>query len=99
MELLAPCRDVVPLVICVLLARCLKRRVHTSLTNLCFGQPLKHQVVEFVERNAAAPTLEFAELPTAPTVPGAYVIPAQLSTAEVVANAARNLLCSLHELI
>jgi len=92
MELLAPCRDVVPLVICVLLARCL-------MTNLCLRQLLEHQVVEFVERNAAAPTLEFAVLPTAPTVPGAYVIPAQLSTAEVVANAARNLLCSLHELL
>lgn len=31
------------------------------------------KVVEFVERNAAAPTLEFAAAPTAPTVPGAYV--------------------------
>lgn len=31
------------------------------------------KVVEFVERNAAAPTLEFAAAPTTPTVPGAYV--------------------------
>lgn len=31
------------------------------------------QVVDFVEKNATAPTLEFSQAPTAPVVPGAYV--------------------------